>query len=133
TVNFGPATSGINATTIRHIQPSGIAPPLAPFEDLPVVPHGMPNKKRRREGSDDEDGENNNPQDGEEDEPRSKRMKGGEEWKPRGNDGNRKYGKRRMSGMPGSKIPRVGGGKEKGRGMLSLSRLNLLARPKERH
>lgn len=133
TINFGPATSGINATTIRHIQPSGIAPPLAPFENLPVVPHGMPNKKRRREDSDDEDVENEDLQNGGKDGPRSKRVKGDEERKPTGNDGKKKDGKRRMTGMMGSKIPRAGGVNQKGRGILSLSRLNMLARPKERH
>lgn len=129
TVDFGPATSGIKDKTIRHVRPSGVSTPLAPFENLPVVPHGMPNKKRRREESVDEDAENKNAQENGEEGPKSKRVKGGEHWKPSGNDEKKKDGKR---GMTGSRIPRANGGKEKGRGILSLSRLNMLARPKER-
>ena len=133
TINFGPATSGARpkGTTIRHIRPSGVTAPMAPFENLPVVPHGMPNKKRRRDDSDDEAVENKEVHgDGEEDEPRSKRMKAGDADSKQAapNDGK----KRRMTGLTGSKIPRAGGVREKGRGILSLSRLNTLARPKER-
>ena len=108
---------------------------MPPFENLPVVPHGMPNKKRRRDDSDDEDVENKKVQDGESGEPSSKRMKAGiEEAKQAGNDEKKSNAKRRLTGMAsGSKIPRPGGGvKGKGRGILSLSRLNMLARPKDR-
>jgi len=136
TIKFGSASNGIKGTTIRHIRSSDVATStMAPFENLPVVPHGMPNKKRRRDDSDDEDIENQNVQDDKHGEPRIKRMKAGNEGsKQASNVMMSSPPKRRMTGMTsGSKIPRPGSGvKGKGRGILSLSRLNMLARPKER-
>lgn len=136
TIKFDPVTVGDKSTTIRHIRPSDFpTTSMTPFEDLPVVPHGMPNKKRRREDSDDEAIENKYVHDDEGGEPRSKRTEAGNEGTAQASSDEKKnFSKRRMTGMPsGSKIPRPGGGfKGKGRGILSLSRLNMLARPKER-
>ena len=82
----------------------------------------MPNKKRHREASDDEmeDVENRAPGGGErvDDGPRCKRIKGSAKVGEGGG-----VEKRRIGGK---------GGREKGKGLLSLSRLNVLARPKER-
>ena len=96
----------------------------------------MANKKRKYADPDDEDLENVAPgateagekpqenRDDEEDGPRAKRAK----MTP-------KAGTRpQKKGNGGSRIPKLGGAtpKGKGKGVLSLSRLNMLARPKER-
>ncbi|KAI9744349.1 MAG: hypothetical protein M1835_002788, partial [Candelina submexicana] len=48
TLNFG------TGSTIRQVHPSGTATAKGSFNSLPAVPHGMPNKKRHRDDSDDE-------------------------------------------------------------------------------
>ena len=120
---FGPATNGLTSPTIRAVRPSGVATPLSAFENVPAIPHGMPNKKRHREASDDEteDVENRAPGCGDrvDEGPRCKRVKGSAKV----GDGGGAVEKRKT----GAK-----GGREKGKGLLSLSRLNVLARPKER-
>ena len=131
TINFGPAKSGITSPTIRQVRPSGVVTPLAAFENLPAIPHGMPNKKRRRSeaGHDDEDMENAKPfdrADDEEEGPRPKKMK---QWKPEQAAVANAQGKKKVKG---SRIPKLGGAASRGRGILSLSRLNMLARPKGR-
>lgn len=93
----------------------------------------MSNKKRRRAESDTEaeDEENIDPMavdETDDDQPKAKkqRMNGSQE---------------KMADAPsplkrraaGSRIPKVGGAKEKSRVGISLGRLNMLARPKERH
>lgn len=132
-MDFPPNTSSITPnksscltspnSTIRYVRPSGISTPLPSYES---IPHGMPNKKRRRPELDIEAEENENPNhmsmDEDDEEPRTK--------------------KQRMTALPekvidpqkrrlgGSRIPKTGGkGEKKG---LSLGRLNVLARPKER-
>lgn len=133
TIQFNEAPSPVKTPTIRQVRPSGISTPLPVFENLPPIPHGMPNKKRRRMDSDDEDEENIPPpgtiaaDDG--DEPRAKRLKS----LPKKDvlkevPVERKGTKSKIAGGGTSK---TGGGK--GKGVLSLSRLNMLARPKNRH
>lgn len=114
--------------TIRRVRPSGISTPLAAFDPLPPIPHGLPNKKRRRADSDDDDIENVAPVSAtrdETDEPRLKKLKSSPQ---------KNMPTHGTTGMTGSKIPQARGGKEKskGRSVLSLSRLNMLARPKSR-
>lgn len=135
TMNFNtasPASVTSPGNTIRHVRPSGISTPLPTFNILPSIPHGMSNKKRRRAESDTEaeDEENVDP------------VKVDEV-----DDGQPKAKKQRMNGSlektadtsspskkrsAGSRIPKLGGPKEKGRMGISLGRLNMLARPKER-
>ena len=128
-INFGPATSGLTSPTIRQVRPSGVTTPLQAFQNLPVVPHGLSSKKRRREDENDEDMENKAPEETEEvdDGPRAKKAKVG---KGGGNDESSMPVKRRttMAGFKGGRL----GNKEKSKGVLSLSRLNMLARPKNR-
>ncbi|KAI9812172.1 MAG: hypothetical protein M1827_004838 [Pycnora praestabilis] len=124
-LNFGPAPAG---STIRQVHPNDSSTSL---EDLPTVPHGKPNKKRRREDSENAS-DVENCQESEEEGPRTKKMKGGAQWEPRKpkNDINFDSSKKGSS-----RIPRAGvrPGTEKGkRGILSISRLNMLARPKVR-
>lgn len=120
TMLFNPAPK---TPTIRQVRPSGISTPLATFDPLPPIPHGLPNKNRRRADSDDEDIENTALESAtrdDADEPRMKKLKSSPQ---------------KNMPMTGSKIPQArGGGKEKskGRGVLSLSRLHMLARPKTR-
>lgn len=119
-------------STIRHVRPSGITTPLPAFNSLPPIPHGMSNKKRRRAESDTEaeDEENVDPMavdEVDDDQPKAKKQR-------------MKTSRERTAGAPtpskrpaaGSKIPKLGGAKEKGRKGISLGRLNMLARPKER-
>lgn len=127
-----PVTVTSPGSTIRHVRPSGILTPLPAFKTLPSIPHGMSNKKRRRAESDTEaeDDENIDPMAMDEvgqDQPRAKkqRMNGSLEK----TTDTPSPVKRRA---PGSKIPKLGGAKEKGRMGISLGRLNMLARPKER-
>lgn len=140
-LKFGPST-------IRQVRPSGITTPLAPFENInrPGIAHGMANKKRKHADSDDEDLENvapashaiavnqkpkeNDHEEGREEGPRAKKQKmngPSERHEPTSPQ-------KKMNG--GSRIPKFGGatpnGKGKGKGALSLSRLNMLARPKDR-
>ncbi|KAL8992532.1 MAG: hypothetical protein Q9188_007564, partial [Gyalolechia gomerana] len=128
TINFGPATSGLkrsSTSTIRAVRPSGFPTPLAEtaFENHKLeggIPHGIGNKKRKHErGSsdiEDEDGDREN-LDPEKEQSPSKRVKLGGEGSPV--KGNKKKGQ----------TPK---GKGKGRGIMSLSRLQALSRPKER-
>lgn len=112
TINFGPSTSGLRSpnSTIRAVRPSGITTPLDDgTEELKVIPHGIQNKKRKHGGGDETEEE------------------GSENRDPMGN------------GSPAKKVKLAGSGerstpmKKRGkRGVLSLSRLNALARPKAR-
>ena len=128
-ISVGLATSGLKnpKKTIRQVRPSGIATPLAPFDNLPAIPHGMANKKRRREEQD-EDSENLEPgadDAGDEEGPSPKKQKSS-------GDVAASSGVDRKKGAP-SKIAKPLPAKEKGKGRgLSMSRLNTLARPKGR-
>lgn len=127
-----PVTVTSPGSTIRHVRPSGISTPLPAFKSLPSIPHGMSNKKRRRAESDSEaeDEENVDPMavdEIDEDQPKRKkqRMKGSQE---KTSDAASPL-KRRAAG---SRIPKLGGAKEKGSMGISLGRLNMLAKPRER-
>ena len=140
-MDFGPATSGVNSPTIRHVRPSGIATPISAFENLPAVPHGMPNKKRRRIDEDDDKNTDGGWRSNEENQPPAdlldhdvaspaKKMKGNPATHKEQNPSKMGYVERRRM----SKAANVarGDGASKERKGLSLSRLNMLARPKDR-
>jgi hypothetical protein len=144
-------------STIRRVRTSGMAELVQPFEDtIKTIPHGLPGKKRRREsdkandlGSADEDAKENRrlsvmpqvPGGWEEED------KNGTAEKEK-DEGERRGGKRARGGKPELteenvevKKPKQNAAREmaaknakerKGKGILSLSRLNMLARPKER-
>ncbi|MCJ1387293.1 hypothetical protein MMC18_000134 [Xylographa bjoerkii] len=122
TARFGPATSGLSSPTIRQVRPSGIATPLAAFETVPSIPHGISNKKRRRADSGGaEDGENKPPQyEQVEEGPKAKKMKIATPSTKAETAEKRVAGKNAKSSN------------QKTKGILSLSRLNMLARPKNR-
>ena len=135
TIDFStasPTTITSPGSTIRHVRPSGISTPLPTFNSLPPIPHGMSNKKRRRAESDTEaeDEENVDPMavdEHEVDQPKAKkqRMNGSLEKPADAPSPSKRH-------AAGSRIPKLGGAKEKGRMGISLGRLNMLARPKER-
>lgn len=119
-------------STIRHVRPSGISTPLPAFKSLPSIPHGMSNKKRRRAESDTEaeDEENVDPMavgEANDDQPKAKKQRMNLSQEMAASDVSPL--KRRAAG---SRIPKLGGAKEKGRIGISLGRLNMLAKPKER-
>lgn len=141
TINFSPSkTSTLNSPspTIRHVRPSGISTPLPAFTTMPAIPHEMPNKNKKRQRADSdtetEDTENHPPasmsqDDDEGGQPRAKKQRFN--TSPEKHTESSSPFKRRLHGHGVSRIPNIGGGKEKGRG-LTLGRLNVLARPKER-
>lgn len=116
--------------TIRRVRPSGVSTPLTAFNPLPPIPHGLPNKKRRRASLDDDDDIENVPPAA--DEPLTKKLKSSPQKSVSFQHGTVSSTARITSP---SKIPQTRGGKDKSRGrsVLSLSRLNMLARPKSRH
>ena len=129
TIDCGPASSGVRSPTIRQVRPSGVSTPLADFANLPTIPHGMPNKKRRRPEHDEEDVENLEPRMDLDDEegPKAKRHKNNAApGHVHPDDGMKK------AFASGSKSTKPGNARDKGKGKLSLSRLNMLARPKDR-
>lgn len=128
TIDFGTPPKGFGSSpgqaSVRPVRasifpsiPTGF--PVSNKENtapLPSIPHGMPNKKRRRADSDDEDGN-----EGERSPKKQKAtMAGGPMLKA----------PRAMAPMPSpkSKIPSPA----KKKSVLTLSRLNMLARPKLR-
>ena len=115
--------------TIRQVRPSGITTPMTAFDNLPPIPHGISNKKRRRADSDDEDVENVPPAreiEENDDGPRTKKLKSSPQKEvPAG-------AKRKTSKTGGSAIPKPAGARPGVMGVLSMSRLHMLARPKNR-
>lgn len=149
TMTFGrdaapPSTSthsgtaaGAGGSTIRHVRPSvgpaatGTVKPTTPT--MPSVPHGMPNKKRHRSDLDDSDEENHDPD-------TKKRKQDHVHEKataiPRPSRFPSSSPAKRISSRIQSPL-KIGRGRsrtpgEKSRGILSVSRLNALARPKAR-
>lgn len=131
TIQFNPIPSAMKTPTIRQVRPSGITTPLPAFENLPPIPHGMFNKKRRRVDSDTEDEENVfsvdtmvPDDDDDDDEPKAKRMRSSPK---------KEASKETPNGRKGMRSTALSGGKEKSKkGVLTLSRLNMLAKPKNR-
>ncbi|MCJ1400986.1 hypothetical protein MMC11_004197 [Xylographa trunciseda] len=128
TARFGPATSGFSSPTIRQVRPSGIATPLAAFETVPSIPHGISNKKRRRaDSAGDEDRENMSPQSQQAEEgPKSKKMKIATPSSKTETAEKTMAERRKITGKNATSD------NKKKKGILSLSRLNMLARPKNR-
>ncbi|MCJ1284334.1 hypothetical protein MMC26_003665 [Xylographa opegraphella] len=128
TARFGPTASGISIPTIRPVRPSGIATPLVAFETVPSIPHGISNNKRRRaDSSGDEDEENMPPQGEQADEGRkAKKVKIATPSKEFPTAGSSKGERKKVAGKNAKS------GNKKPKGVLSLSRLNMLSRPRTR-
>jgi hypothetical protein len=149
-----------SSSTIRRVRTSGVAELVQPFEDtIKTVPHGLPGKKRRRESDKADDLRDNN-EDAKENRKFSVMPKVPGEWDEGDNgfaaereedEGLKRGGKRaRVAKWEPEEILKVEtkkpkpnaareaaaknakNRKEKGKSILSLSRLNMLARPKER-
>lgn len=138
TMDFSPhkeITLTSPGSTIRHVRPSGVPTHVPVFDTLPAIAHGMPNKKRSRPepDSETENEENVDPVETKADDgqPRAKKQRTGES--PEKPAAAQSPVKKRMGGTPGSRIPKVGGAKQKGRMGMTLGRLNMPASPKKRH
>lgn len=108
----------------------------APFPNLPAVPHGLVNKKRRREDVDDKD-ENISPTDSASDERNGKRAKTNGPAAIKAVTTTPVKSRSLASFIREKHTPgrneTPGSIQRKSRGVLSLSRLNMLAKPKTRH
>ena len=144
-----PNMSKTSPSTIRHVRTSGVTDLVQPFEDIiKTVPHGLPGKKRRLETNLDDD----NHWAGE-DAKENRRLPVMPQVPGRWEDtilkedeGEKRGGKRFRLDTSEPKPLKVEAKKpnaareaaaknakeRKGKGVLSLSRLNMLARPKER-
>jgi hypothetical protein len=149
-----------SSSTIRRVRTSGVTEVVQPFEDtIKTVPHGLLGKKRRRESDKADDLRDNN-EDAKENRKFSVMPQAPGEWDEGDNgfaaekeedEGLKRGGKRaRVANWEPEEIlkvetkkPKANAAreaaaknakdrKEKGKGILSLSRLNMLARPKER-
>jgi hypothetical protein len=147
-------------STIRRVRTSGVTELVQPFEDtIKTVPHGLPGKKRRRESDKADDLRDTN-EDAKENRKFNVMPQVPSEWDEDDNsfaaekeedEGLKRGGKRaRVVKWEPEEIPKVEtkkpkpnvareaaaknakDRKERGKGILSLSRLNMLARPKER-
>ncbi|MCJ1353136.1 MAG: hypothetical protein MMC33_003121 [Icmadophila ericetorum] len=130
--NKGTPRGTPKSPTIRQVRPSGISTPLSPFSNLPAIPHGLPNKKRAHsEVDNDEDQENIEPGDmsaaSQEGGPKTKKYKTGKVETPLAIKDVKKTG--RLTKAPNAAAPAQ---KPKAKSFMSLSRLNMLARPKNR-
>jgi hypothetical protein len=149
-----------SSSTIRRVRTSGVTELVQPFEDtIKTVPHGLLGKKRRRESDKVDDLRGNN-EDAKENRKFSVMPQVPGEWDEGDNgfaaekeedEGLKRGGKRARVAKwePGeilkveTKNPKPNAAREaaaknaqdrkdRGKGILSLSRLNMLARPKER-
>lgn len=149
--------SNPSPSTIRRVRTSGVTDLVQPFEDADVktVPHGLPGKKRRRHSTIDEDAQST------EDDGKENRRISVMPSVPGGcqetsqldeqDEGEKRGGKRarvdtvddaaEKPPTKDNKKPRQSMAREmaknnanarKGKGILSLSRLNMLSRPKQR-
>jgi hypothetical protein len=146
-------------STIRHVRTSGVTELVQPFEDtIKTIPHGLSGKKRRRESdkasdlhdADDDAKENRRlsvmphvPSGWDEQNGNAVVVKEEDEGEKRGAKKARIMHLELEKEKTGVKKPKTNAAREaaakiskdrkrNGRGILSLSRLNMLARPKER-
>ena len=112
-IKFGPSQ------TIRTVRPSGVPTTIESFADLPSVPHGMPNKKRSRPANDEVEEQENHPPSTDGSPSKRLRISIGQDINP--STPRKRLTKFRPASAPNS-----------GKKTLSLSRLNFLARPKNR-
>ncbi|KAL8920750.1 MAG: hypothetical protein Q9208_006080 [Pyrenodesmia sp. 3 TL-2023] len=132
TISFGPPTSGVTKT-IRPVRPSGFPTPLAEtaFENHKHeggIAHGIGNKKRKH-GHDSEDEEDND-EDQENKDPRERGESPSKKIKTSGGMEKKKEAGSAVKTKNGGKVG--GTPKHKKKGIMSLSRLQALSRPKER-
>ncbi|KAJ5085754.1 hypothetical protein N7532_010525 [Penicillium argentinense] len=125
--NDQPAAS----PTIRHVRKSNVDEQTAAYPEIPVIAHGIAhgigNKKRHRDEVDDDtdNSENVPPADSQPDERSVKRIKATPSPV-------KAQPAKTPSRTPSGRVGTPASSKQKPRGVLSLSRLNMLAKPKGR-
>ncbi|KAF3394393.1 hypothetical protein F1880_005212 [Penicillium rolfsii] len=131
----------VESPTVRHVRKSNVADEGSGYPELPVlahgIAHGIANKKRHRDEADDDDlpnaenAENVPPADSGEDGRSTKRLKKSNPPTPSPVKSRPiKTPVRSSSIRVGTPTNVTASAKQKSRGVLSLSRLNLLAKPK---
>jgi hypothetical protein len=125
--------------SIRHVRKSDADEKGSDYPELPVlangIAHGIGNKKRHRDEVDDEsyaDSENVPPADAQTDERGIKRLKANPPTPSPVKNRPIKTPSRSISGRLGTPTSATASAKQKSRGVLSLSRLNMLSKPKSR-
>ncbi|KAK2749949.1 hypothetical protein FQN55_002666 [Onygenales sp. PD_40] len=124
--------------TIRTVTSSEVLYPRPAFPSHAAIPHGIVNKKRRRDDADDEDVENHGPENPTEDERSQKRFKPNPAIavSVRTPSPIKTRPGQRTGATPGQRATLAQGtpsrSTQKSRGVLSMSRLNMLSRPKGR-
>ncbi|PGG96651.1 hypothetical protein GX51_07730 [Blastomyces parvus] len=114
--------------TIRTVGPSEVQYPS--FPNNAIIPHGIINKKRRRDDGDDEDVENKLPENSKDDERSQKRLKPNPAVVTNIHTPSPIKNRPIQRGTPGIGTPSRS--TQKRRGALSMSRLNMLSKPKTR-
>ncbi|PGG95292.1 hypothetical protein AJ79_10137 [Helicocarpus griseus UAMH5409] len=126
-----PAFGSKTSPTIRAVTSSEVKYPRPSFANHAAIPHGIVNKKRRRDGVENEDVENKAPENPTEDGRSQKRMKPNtpvvKSIRTPSPAKNRPM--QRTPGTPAFGTPTRSTQKK---GVLSVSRLNMLSRPKTR-
>lgn len=129
-----PASTKKMSPSIRQVRPSNAAPQPPKLPEIPSVPHGIGNKKRRREETNEEvDSENVPPADATE--RNTKRVKFTAPTPTKNPSSSPLKGRTNTPRQPtpGRAGPHAGTpATEKKKKALSLSRLNMLAKPKNR-
>lgn len=128
--------------SIRHVRKSDVGEKGPDYPELPVVTHGIAhgigNKKRHRDEVDDDDmpnaenSENVPPANAQSDERSTKRLKSNPPTPSPVKNRLIKTPSRSVSGRMGTPASATASAKQKSRGVLSLSRLNMLSKPKGR-
>jgi hypothetical protein len=140
TVSANKSPAPPKSPSIRHVRKSDAGEKGPSYPELPVlahgIAHGIVNKKRHRDEVDDEsqaDSENVPPADAQVEERGTKRLKANPPPTPSPVK-NRpiKTPSRSISGRLGTPTSATASAKQKSRGVLSLSRLNMLSKPKSR-
>ncbi|EEH19829.2 hypothetical protein PABG_02088 [Paracoccidioides brasiliensis Pb03] len=119
----------ITTPTIRTVASFEVDYPQPAFPADAVIPHGIINKKRHRE-PDDDDVENKAPEDSTGDERSLKRMKPNPTVATKIHTPSSIKSRPVQHGTPGISTPRRS--TQKSKGVLSMSRLNMLSKPKVR-
>ncbi|KKZ61806.1 hypothetical protein EMCG_00533 [[Emmonsia] crescens] len=116
--------------TIKAVGSSEVQYPCPSFPNHAIIPHGIINKKRRRYEDDDEDAENKIPENSKDGERSQKRLKTNPAVVTNIHTPSPIKNRPMQRGTPGLGTPSRS--TQKSRGVLSMSRLNMLSRPKAR-
>lgn len=132
-----PTIKKLPVTSIRRVQDSDVSPGPKAIPSIPSVPHGITNKKRRRDQDDEkDDAENKTPAETATPDGRDrKRVKANPPVPPTKAATPSPIKMRPLANVTprrGTPSRTPGSTRQKNRGVLSMSRLNMLSKPKER-